>query len=213
LEQKYVYVVFSCTSTKIGAMIRFVTKHKYNHVSVALEGELRKMYSFTRYRANAPFIAGFSEESPLRYLYDNTDVKICRISVSPEKYREIEDYIDNLSRNANRYIYNYISAAVFPAGVKVRIPDAYTCLEFGVHILSRHNLVEGICEHKFYRISDLEKLLEPFVVYEGNIADIAVPSSWGNDIYPHLMRCRLRICTDSARQVGRLFFRLVRDSI
>jgi hypothetical protein len=210
LNQKYVYMVFSCTSTKIGAMIRFVTNNKYNHVSIALEDDLKKMYSFTRYRANAPFLAGFSEESPLRYLDDNTDVKICRIPVSLEKYSEVLDYIDNLSRNSKRYIYNYFSAFLFPAGVKIRIPDAYTCLEFGIHILSRHGLVEGICERKFYKIVDLEKLLEPFVAYEGNIANIAVSSGWGNDIYPDRMTSKLRICTGSAMQVGRLFYRLVR---
>lgn len=209
-SQKYIYLVFSCTSTKIGAIIRYVTKHKYNHVSVALEGDLRKMYSFTRYRANAPFVAGFSEESPLRYIENNNEVKVSRIPVSTEKHDEILDYIEHLSSNAKRYIYNYLSALFFPFGKKVRVPDAYTCLEFGIHILSRHELVEGISESQFYRIVDLERLLEPFIFYEGSIAGIAVPSGWGNDVYPDLMKSKLRICTGSAKQVGRLFTRLVK---
>ena len=48
------------------------------------------------------------------------------------------------------------------------------------------------------------------MAYEGNIANIAVSSGWGNDIYPDRMTSKLRICTGSAMQVGRLFYRLVR---
>jgi len=210
LNQKYIYIVFSCTSTRIGAMIRYVTKNKYNHVSIALEGNLKTMYSFTRYHANAPFVAGFSEESPLRYCDENIDVKICRIPVSDEKYKEVSDYIDDIQKNAKRYIYNYLSALMVPTGRKVCIPDAYTCLEFGVHILSRHEVVDGVNDRSFYNIVDLERLLESYVAYEGNIAEIAVPEGWGNDVYPDCMKSKIRICTGSARQFGRLFYRLVR---
>jgi len=210
LNQKHIYIVFSCTGTRIGAMIRYVTRNKYNHVSIALEGELSKMYSFTRYRANAPFVAGFSEESPLRYFCDNTDVKICSIPVSDEKYNEVFTYIDNIQKNAKRYIYNYLSALLVPTGKKICIPDAYTCLEFGVHILSRYGVIEGVSDRSFYNIVDLEKLLESYVAYEGNITAVAVPMGWGNDVYPDCMKSKIRICTGSARQFGRLFYRLVR---
>lgn len=208
--KKNIYIVFSCTNTKIGAMIRYVTKNKYNHVSIALEGDLKTMYSFTRYRANAPLVAGFSEESPLRYIYDNTDVKICRIPVSEEKYKEVFDYIEEIQKNSKRYIYNYLSALLVPTGRKICIPDAYTCLEFCVHILSKYRVAEGISDRSFYNIVDLEKLLEPYVAYEGSISGIAVPNGWGNDVYPDYMKGKIRICAGSAKQFGRLFYRLVR---
>lgn len=210
LNQKNIYIVFSCTSTRIGAMIRYVTRNKYNHVSIALEGDLGRMYSFTRYRANAPFVAGFSEESPLRYLCDNTDVKICQIPVSDEKYNEVLAYIDEIQKNSKRYIYNYISALLVPTGKKICIPDAYTCLEFSVHILSKYGLAEGVSDRSFYNIVDLEKLLDLFVAYEGSITGIAVSNGWGNDVYPDYMKGKFRICAGSARQFGRLFYRLVR---
>ena len=44
-----VYVILSATELKMGKIIRFLTRYKYNHVSITLDDELRYMYSFSRY--------------------------------------------------------------------------------------------------------------------------------------------------------------------
>ncbi len=210
-DEKYLYIVFSAANTRIGSMIRFFTGNKYSHVSISFDKDLKKMYSFTRYYENTPFIAGFSEESPLRYSggEGSTLVKVCKIPLEEEKYERIMSYLDILKQNSDAYIYNYFSALLFLTGFKLRIPQSYTCLEFAVHILSRFELFDLIDDRSFYDIADLEAMLCDYFAFEGDIAEIARPEGWGGDYYASRESSAVRICTRSARRIGSLLYRLV----
>ena len=63
MEDKYLYVVFSTTPFKIGKFIRFITGYNYNHVSVSLNKDLKKMYSVGRLNPYNTIIGGFVHES------------------------------------------------------------------------------------------------------------------------------------------------------
>ena len=208
-DQKYIYVIFSRTHTGIGAFIRFITHTEYNHVSIALEEDLKTMYAFTRYHKNAPFVAGFSEESALRYCScekEITNVKICKIPICIEKYNAISEYLKTLQINTDQYLYNLFSAALYPTGIKLHIPKSYTCLEFAVHILSTFYIADGIYDHRFYKIIELECILDRYMVYEGDITGVAHPDGWGNDVYPLNVQRTVRVIS-SAKRVGRLLSR------
>lgn len=45
---KYLYIVFSKTHSRMGAMIRLITAGQYNHVSVACRENLSDLVSFAR---------------------------------------------------------------------------------------------------------------------------------------------------------------------
>ena len=210
-DQKSVYIIFSHTHTRIGALIRLVTRHEYNHVSVALDGDFKTMYSFTRYYKNAPFVAGFSEESPLRYCSNTdevTNVKVCKIPVSAEKHAQISEYLRAVQRDSDKYLYNLFSAALYPAGRRVQIRNSYTCIEFAIHVLSTFYVADGIYDHRFYKIIELENLLDRYKMYEGDLSGIAHPDGWGNDGYQVYIR-RRTLMFSSAKRLGRLFKRVV----
>ncbi len=210
-DQKYIFVIFSNTHTRIGALIRFITHNQYNHVSIALEDDFKAMYSFTRYHKNTPLVAGFSEESPLRYCScedEITNVKICRIPVTAEKHKQISEYLSSIQMNSDKYLYNLFSAALYPAGRRLQIPNSYTCLEFAIHILSTFYVADGVYDHRFYKIIELECLLDRYRMYEGDLSGIAQPDGWGNDFYPIYIRRKVKVFS-SAKRVGRLFYRVV----
>jgi hypothetical protein len=210
-QQNYLYIIFTSTHTGIGTVVKFITRNKYSHVSVSLDPRLEKMYSFTRFYENTPLIAGFSEESPLRYCSDSdevTYVKICRIPISRETYDEISCYLERLARDSQEYLYNYFSLLLAPTGRRLYIPHAFTCLEFAVHLLSLFS-ISGISDNRYYSIIDLENILNDYRIYEGDMAAIAYPQGWGNDFYPERLEGKIKICTSSAKRVGRLIYRLL----
>ena len=49
-----VYIVFSATPTGTGRLIRKATRNQYNHVSLSLNRDIRKMYSFARIHRAIP---------------------------------------------------------------------------------------------------------------------------------------------------------------
>ena len=62
-----IYLIFSMTTTKVGKMIRRVTKYPYNHVSVSLTPDLAVIYSFARHYKDMPFYGGFVCEGIKRF--------------------------------------------------------------------------------------------------------------------------------------------------
>lgn len=184
--QKYIYIVFICSPTGIGKAIRFVTRNLYSHVAVSFDKNLSTMYSFARYYKNVPMFGGFIEESILRYtLYDadSVPVKICAIPVSVQKYEEAVAYINAIKENSSQYIYNSYSMAMALFHKRVRIGQAYTCLEFANSVLSECGITEEIKPDRYYSIADVEDILKDFVIYEGDLWEYDCEKDWGSDLF------------------------------
>ena len=63
---KDIYILLTDTGSVLTRVIKRFTNNPYNHVSIAFEEDLNKLYSFGRLQPNNPFFAGFVEESVLR---------------------------------------------------------------------------------------------------------------------------------------------------
>ena len=169
-QQKYLYVVFSCTPCKIGRFIRWATHNTYNHVSVSTEPDLRTLYSFARHYCNTPLYAGFVRETRMRFCNKGkvAKVKICAIPVTEEKWNETREILQKMHKSSQRYVYNFFSAALYPTGKRIQLPHSYTCVEFVSEFLKDAHVCDRIEEDKYYSIVELEKALEPYIVYTGD---------------------------------------------
>ena len=169
MSQYYVYIVFASTPYKMGRMIRKVTGAEYNHVSVALDPELKQMYSFARRNFHYPFIGGFVRESKARYHLNGepADIKMCKIPVLPEKYAALKDSLQKMEQEKEKYLYNYLSILGMPFKRSIPVKDAYICVEFAVNVLRQVGY--PLPSHQYYRIPDLEKILASRVIYTGVI--------------------------------------------
>ena len=159
-NDKYIYIVFSKTSSKMGKCIRFVTRNQYNHVSIAFSPELEVMYSFARYNINSPFVGGFVMETQQRYFACEkpVEIKICKVPVSAERYSVIQHIIENFYTQRDEMIYNSLNAILSVFHREYKLENAYTCIEFAAFVLE----MEGICS-----IEEMEQELQESVVYEG----------------------------------------------
>ena len=57
-----IYIVLSHTGTVLSRLIKTFTRAEYSHVSISLDKNLEKMYSFGRINPYNPFYAGFVHE-------------------------------------------------------------------------------------------------------------------------------------------------------
>lgn len=165
-EMKYIYIVFISTNTIMGKGIRFFTRNRYSHITVAFDRNLKAMYSFARYHINSPILGGFVTERPERYLYKDQDVlvKLCEIPVEPQEYDRICGEIDYFQKNREVMIYNTINALLSLLGKRLTAKNMYTCLEFATHLLGYPNM---------NAIRELERRLEEHIVYTGSLRGIA----------------------------------------
>lgn len=182
MEEQYVYIVFSSTPYRIGRFIRKFTGEDYNHTSIALDAELTKMYGFARRYYRTPFYGGFVRESRSRYHLNGTpaSIRICRLPVTPLQYQTLCHLLEGMHQNQEAYPYNHLSivTALFRRPIKVQ--DAYTCIEFCVHIL--HTLGIDLDPDQYYTVGEVEQLLRPYAIYTG---PMPAPEEYDHAFYAH----------------------------
>ncbi len=165
---KYVYVVFSSTQYMIAKFIRAFTHHRYNHVSISLDGNMQKLYSFARRYEDTPFCGGFVVETPERYQRRNiaASVQICAIPVTDEQHATIRAHLQAYEKEAQDYVYNYIGALTFLFRRRVALERCHTCVDFATELVSMTDA--GISPDRFYSIRGLARNLTRYKVYEGH---------------------------------------------
>lgn len=183
---KRIYLIFSATPYKMGKFIRCMTGNCYNHVSVALDGELETLYTFARIYRDTPFCGGFITESWNRYQYHGmpSRVRICCIPVPDDRYALACAWLDSFCRKPDKYLYNTISAVFSLFKKRIVLKDSYTCVEFVSDFLAL--IGKKVAYGKFHTVDELSRLFSAYVIYEGSSADF-IPSSrkiWGADHFP-----------------------------
>ena len=208
-----IYIVFSATPTKMGRAIRVATRHKYNHVSLSLSRDIRRLYSFARYHQTTPFYGGFVAESILRYqsFAGNARVKICRIPMEEPQLTYLHNYVERLWNDRWEYIYNTPGALASLFHLRLYIPKTHTCATFVHDILVRYGLA-GARPKVCPSVRSLERLLEDYVVYEGSMPASVPEEDWGEDNFWRETTTRYRVfCT--TRHFGRLARRVVQGAV
>lgn len=201
-EQKYLYVLFSATPYRIGRWIRFITGEPYNHVSIATGEDLTSIYSFARRYYHTPFYGGFVAEDPCRYRHNGrtSTIRLYRLPLTSKQWQRLQDMLEDMKQNADRYLYNHLSAIAAPLHLKVRVKKAFTCAEFTVNVLS--TLGFDFYPNRFYTIGDIADRLGAYHIYTGDF-----PAGTGKDtsfFHPHPVRHPL---VASTRDLLRLFWR------
>ena len=119
---KKIYIILTHTGTVLSRIIKKYTKDEFSHVSIALDEELNKMYSFGRLNPYNPFYAGFVHEyineGTFKRFY-KTRAKIYFFEISDNQYEEISKNIIEFEQNKNKYKFNIVG--LFAVGIHKRI--------------------------------------------------------------------------------------------
>lgn len=164
---KDVYIVLTHTGTVLSQIIKKYTKDEFSHVSIALDLELKEMYSFGRLNAYNPFWGGFVHE----YIdkgtfkrFNRTKTKIYSLVVTDGQYEKIRNSIQKIEREKEKYTFNILG--LFAVGFRKRIQKEHSfyCAEFVKYILDQAkmntNLPETVKPEDFKKIDGLQKLYE-----------------------------------------------------
>ena len=169
---KHIYVVLSATPTRIGKMIRFLTRSAYNHASISLTKDLSQMYSFARYRAHNALVGGFIQEFPQRLTLGReaeAQIKVFEIPVNEEQYSKITEFIYKIRDDEEQCIYNSLAVLGRPFGWGCHTYKAYVCTDFVVKALmhGQINLAQSMLAPM--TPAEMERLLDPFLIFKGSL--------------------------------------------
>lgn len=174
-NSRRLYLMISCTNTRMGNLIRFFTRYKYNHVSLSIDKNLRNFVSFARFVQDAPLYGGLVNEPLERFLHGGKDsnVKIFEVDISAEKYEKLQKLFAMADNPECGLLYNYFDALATTVGVPIRIPGAYTCL----------GLARAVLGKNYKNIKALANDLSDKLIYEGPISRLGADSGDRSALY------------------------------
>lgn len=149
-EKRQLYIVLSRTGTNLSKVIRFVTKARYNHVSLSIDPELNEMYSFGRRFPRNPLWGGFVQESKncgFFKRFHETEVKVLAVDIDESTYQDIRSEFNYMRDHKFLYHYNYLGLVLAAFNIHFKPEYTYYCSEFAKEILVNHN-IEGATELK-----------------------------------------------------------------
>ena len=160
---KKIYLILTFTGTMLSRVIKIATKDEFAHVSIALDQELKEMYSFGRLNPYNPFLGGFvheSIESGTFKRFENTTVtNIYTLEVSDYQYRKVKRLINYMKNSKSKYKFNILGLVAAGFRYKVEKVDSYYCAEFVKRIMDaseiENNLPEVVKPEDFKSIDNI----------------------------------------------------------
>lgn len=165
---KRIYFVLTYSGTALGRIIRFKTKKTYTHVSIALDENLEKMYSFSRLNPYNCFVGGFMHEKLNEGCFKrfkNTKAMICYIEITDYQYEKLEEQIRKFEENRKAYKFNVLGLIYIFFNKKIHRKNYFYCAEFIKHILQESNVKINLPDMP--RPENFENLKKSKTIYKG----------------------------------------------
>ena len=164
---KKIYIILTYTGTILSRIVKIYTRKEYSHVSISLDSNLNQMYSFGRLNPYNPFIGGFVHEGIDKGTFKRfkkTKTKIYSLEIDEEKYKKLENIIENIQNRKNLYNYNLIGLIAVALNVKIKREKCFYCAEFVKYVLEQSQVLEL---PDIVKPEDFEKVQGLNEVYKG----------------------------------------------
>ena len=168
---KKIYIVLTYTGTILSKIVKVYTRREFSHVSIALDEDLKEMYSFGRINAYNPFWAGFVHEDVNKGTFKRfkkTKARVYSLIVKDEQYEKVKEVIRDIQNNKLDYNFNILGLLGVVINYKVKRERYFYCAEFVKYVLEQSNicyLPDIVKPEDFKEIDNLN------VVYNGQLRE------------------------------------------
>lgn len=142
-ETKKIYIILSYSGTFLSRLIKIYTRDEFCHVSIALDKDLDKMYSFGRRNPYNPFNAGFVHEG-IHFgtfkRFKDTKVEIYSLKLTNEQYEVIKLRIQEIKCESELYSFNIVGLFATGLNIKYRKEYSFYCAEFVKYLTDKANI-------------------------------------------------------------------------
>ena len=140
---KKIYIILTYTGTMLSKIIKYYTGDEFSHVSIALDPQLRKMYSFGRLNPYNPFWGGFVHEGiniGTFKRFSRTRARVYSLEIDDEQYEKLKYTISYIKKLRKYYKFNTLGLFAVGFKIKIRADKSFYCAEFVKHVLEEANI-------------------------------------------------------------------------
>lgn len=171
---KKIYIILTYTGTILSKIVKIYTRREYSHVSISLNEDLTKMYSFGRLNPYNPFSGGFVHEEIDKGTFKRfkkTKTKIYSLEISEEQYEKLESIIEQMQAKKNLYKFNVIGLLGIMLNVKIKREKYFYCAEFVKYVLEQSQVLEL---PELVKPEDFEKVSGISEIYRGVLREYRI---------------------------------------
>lgn len=171
---KKIYIILTYTGTILSKIVKIYTRREYSHVSISLNEDLTKMYSFGRLNPYNPFSGGFVHEEIDKGTFKRfkkTKTKIYSLEISEEQYEKLESIIEQMKAKKNLYKFNVIGLLGILLNVKIKREKYFYCAEFVKYVLEQSQVLEL---PELVKPEDFEKVSGISEIYRGVLREYRI---------------------------------------
>lgn len=169
----YVYVLCSRSDTWPSRIIYRFSPGEFTHVALAMERDLRDLYSFGRLYDRLPLPGGFVTEHVHTGVYGRCGSSTCRVyrlSVSEQGYKRIGKILRFMKAHGKYYHYNLFGTVLCAMQISRKRRARFFCSEFVAELLRRSGAVQLPRPVHLMRPCDIMALPELELIYEGPLS-------------------------------------------
>lgn len=181
-----IFLIYSANNSFLSKAIKCYTKEKYNHVSLALDVNLKDTYSFGRKKMNNPLIGGFVKEDFHDSFFLTSHCLIYSLEITENEYLQLQKNISYFETNKQHFQYNLLGLVALSMEYCLERENAYFCSEFVATLLTESKIVtfqkknQLITPHDLLAIDNLTK------IYEGQMINYLLESPVYSNTSPEL---------------------------
>lgn len=183
MPEKEIYIVISQTGSIVSKMLKRITGAEYNHVSIALDPKLHKMYSFGRRYTYFPWYGGFVAESPefgTLKRFSETRAVVTAIPVTTMAYDKIEERLEEMLKNKNDYHYDTIGLLLAFFNIIYKRDHHYYCSDFVREVLVQFGVEDSEIFMPIVQPQHFLHIPDSRVVYRGKLSEYSQKAAAGN---------------------------------
>ena len=150
-----IYIILTHTGTVLSRIIKYYTKDEFSHVSIALDPDLKEMYSFGRLNPYNPFWGSFVHEEIHKGTFKRfkrTKTEVYSLFVTDDQYEKDRKIIEYFNDNKEKYKFNILGLICVSIHKKIKRKNSFYCAEFVKHVLK----ASGVSE-----VNDLPQIIRP----------------------------------------------------
>ncbi|MHA6252798.1 hypothetical protein [Oceanobacillus sp. CAU 1775] len=171
MSNKKVFILLTDTGTLFTKTIKAYTKKPYNHASIAFDEDLREVYSFGRKDPCNPFVGGFVREDTSDWIFQNASCAILRMTISPDEYNTMKQYIKKIEAEKDKYRYNLIGLFAIMINWELDRKNAFFCSQFVASVLNQSGRIHLDMPLSLVTPDDFRNIEGMELVYQGKMRD------------------------------------------
>ena len=165
-----IYIILTHTGTVLSKIIKKWTKDEFSHVSIALDEDLEKMYSFGRLNPYNPFWGGFVQEGihiGTFKRFKKTEAFVYSLEITHQQYMKIRNEIKKIKEHKKEYCFNVLGLLAVGFHRKFQPNHSFYCAEFVKYILEKADIKTNLPQ--IVKPEDFKYIKGYKVIYKGKL--------------------------------------------